>query len=122
YYRSTGGTYGNGVIFVGSSGNETVVVLGTAPGAPTTVYGRGTNDTFNVGVTSFSGYRSLTLDGRRGGAAATLGVYDTSGFAALHDFPTGPGAGVMETTYLQGTTSLINYQNITGTASNVTTA
>src|SRR5262249_33489550 len=64
WYRASGGTFGQGVIYIGGTSNDTFVVLGTSPGSPTTIYGRGGNDTFNLGVTTLSGYRALTLSGR----------------------------------------------------------
>src|SRR5262249_7800091 len=61
WYKASGGTFGGGVTFIGGQGNDGFVILSTFPGAPTTVYANGGNDTFNVGATVASGYQSLTL-------------------------------------------------------------
>jgi hypothetical protein len=116
WYRASGGTFGQGVTYIGGTSADTFVVLGTSPGSPTTVYGHGGTDTFNVGVTTLSGYQAVTLDG---GGTGTLGVYDMSGAAAVQTFPTGPGIGVVAASYTGGAQSVVNYQNMAGTTSNV---
>ncbi len=116
WYKATGGGFA-GVIFIGGSGNDGFVVLSTFPGTPTTVYGNGGNDTFNVGATPSTAYQSLTLDG--GAGVDTLGVYDVAGGAAVNQFPSGPGIGQVTVKYASGKPSSVSYQNMDQVGSNV---
>jgi hypothetical protein len=116
WYKASGGNFNGGVTFIGGQGNDTYVVLSTFPGAPTTIYGNGGSNTFNVGVNTASGYASLTLDG---GGNGHLGVYDQSGSAVVAQMPSGAGVGQVKVSYLTGSPSVTSYQNMGQVSTNV---
>jgi hypothetical protein len=116
-YISTGGTFGRGVTVQGTAGDDLIVVLSQAPAAPTVVLAAGGNDTVVVDVSTTSFYAMLTIDG--GAGSNLLDVEDVSGGAVVHNFPTGPGSGVVQVTYLGDAVSLVNYVNFGTVTSNV---
>jgi hypothetical protein len=120
WFKATGGNFNGGVNFVGGQANDTYVILGTFPGAPTAVYGQGGNDTFNTGVSTASSYGNLTING--GGGANTLGVYDQSGAAVVNETPAGAGTGQVKVSYLSSPSSTVTYQNMQVVGSNVSQA
>jgi hypothetical protein len=110
FYRDSGGALGGGVAVVLGDGPETVVVQGQLTGAPTTIYGEGGDDIFDVAVTASSAYTNLTLDGGPGNDS--LAVFDTSGGASMKNVVTVIGEGQIQVTYAGGSASTILYQNL----------
>ncbi len=110
YYRDTGGTFGGGVNLVLGDGPETAVVQGQLAGAPTTVYGQGGDDAFDVAVTPTSAYAGLTLDGGPGNDS--LAVFKQSSGGALQNVFTLLGQGQEVATFPGGGLSRVGYQNV----------
>jgi hypothetical protein len=116
-YKATGGNFSHGVDFVAGSGNDTLIVQSKLAGVPMAIYAGLGDDTFDVGVTSASGYSGLTVDG--GGGNNFLFTFDQSGGAVMQQIPFGPGQGQVRVAYLAGATSIISYQNIANVTNSV---
>ena len=106
---------------VTGNGDDTVIVTGQFPGAPTAVYTQGGNDTFYVGVTARSGYAGLTLDGGND-AGDTIALFDESGGATLQPVPLADGTTLFTVSYLGGLTSVIHGQNFAQWGGNLVAA
>jgi hypothetical protein len=96
-YAATGGSFGRGVLLSTGSGNDTVLVLGTAAGADTHVYTQGGNDQVTVRTTPAAGGR-LTVSGG-GQAGDLLSVVDPTGKAAIQTLLARPDAGLIDVLY-----------------------
>jgi hypothetical protein len=109
-YRSTGGTFGKGVLLLGTAGDDNFTVMGQMPGASTVLFGQGGNDLFQVIVDTTTNYFGFVLDG--GPGQDSLVVNDVTHTAVEHNHLFGGGAGQDELHYLGGSASFINYQNM----------
>jgi hypothetical protein len=116
HYLATGGNFNLGVTVYAGNGDDTLFVTSLFPGAPTLLYGRGGNNTYEIAVTTSSAYQ-LTVDG--GSGFGQLFVWDNSGAAVMHDRPSGPGTGEVDVSYLGGASSTIHYQNMAGHTTSV---
>jgi hypothetical protein len=84
-------------------------------GAPTTIYGQGGGDTFDVAVTRAGAYADLTLDG---GGNGTVNVFDLSGGATAQSQFMADGTGEFDMSYADGSLSRIHNQNVEQVSSN----
>jgi hypothetical protein len=110
-YMATGGAFA-GVQAFGGNGNDVFTVLGQTPGLPTTLFGDGGNDLFQVAVKPGSDYSNLTADG--GAGSDVLSVVDQAGGAIMHTQPTGAGQGQIAVQYVNDLGSVVAYRNLEG--------
>jgi hypothetical protein len=117
--------------FAGTDGDDTLAVLPSTVFTGTqavtysgvervSVYGKGGNDTINVGVTSTSNFLPLTVDGGTG--SDSVHVFDTQGGAVVHLGAKGAGAGDISIYYgfpTGAANNVISYQNVEVADSNV---
>jgi hypothetical protein len=112
-YTASGGTFGVGVYFEAGSGNNTILVTGTAAGANTYVETGSGTDTVYANVSRGNG--TLVVVGQapsNGPGTDTLRVADVMGGAILHNFIFSPKNGVLQAVYPDGSQDLVYYYNV----------
>jgi hypothetical protein len=108
-YAATAGASFAGVNFAAGAGDDTVNVVGAPPGVLVGLFTMAGSDTVNVTATPGDA-AELLVDG--GPAGDVLTVTDLSGTAAVHNTPSGPGAGLVQVTYANQRESDILYVDV----------